>query len=141
MNIISSEWLPFYAPALVKSLSSEKMRVASHIGLPSLFLVLTALCDWHFVPYLLIFTALYLGYRIWVGLQIRKPVLRTGLILLLSGIIPSPSLVPMMMEGLQAPSYLLSPFDATLRLSADLLAFITPNELHPFWGQAAADLS
>ncbi len=141
MQVISLEWLPFYALMLVKSLTSEKVRLASHIGLPLLFLVLAALCDWYFALYLLIFSALYLGYRIWVQRQPGKPLLRTGLILLLSGIILSPLLVPMIVEALQGSDYLLSPFDATVRLSADLLAFITGNEFHPLWGQAAARLS
>ncbi len=44
----------------------------------------------------------------------------------------------MIVEAMQASAYLLSPFDTTVRLSADLLAFITPNEFHPLWGQAAA---
>jgi hypothetical protein len=141
MQVISLEWLPFYVLALVKSLNSERMRPASRIGLPVLFLVLTALCDWYFALYLLIFTALYLGYMIWVRRQAREPLLRTGLILLLSGVILSPLLVPMIVEAVQDSAHLLSPFDTTVRLSADLLAFITPNEFHPLWGQAAASLS
>ncbi len=141
MQVISLEWLPFYVLALVKSLTSEEMRPVSHIALPALFFVLTALCDWYFALYLLVFTVLYLGYRIWAQRQLRKTVVRAGLILLLSGIILSPLLVPIVREAVHVPTYLFSPFDTTVRLSADLLAFITPNEFHPFWGQAAAHLS
>jgi hypothetical protein len=141
MQVISLEWLPFYVLALLKSLSSEKMHAAARIGLPVLLLIVTALCDWYFALYLLVFTALYLGYIMWVQRQVREPLLRTGLILLLSGVILSPLLVPMIVEAMQDSAYLLSPFDTTVRLSADLLAFITPNEFHPLWGDAAASLS
>ena len=141
MSVISVEWLPFYTVVLVKSLPTERIRLGSHIGLPVVFLILTALCDWYFVLYLLIFSALYLCYRMWVERQPRPLLLRTGLILLLSGLLLSPMLVPMVRETLQDPDHLLSPLDITTRLSADLLAFITPNEFHPLWGQAAASLS
>jgi hypothetical protein len=141
MQVISLEWLPFYVLTLVKSLSSERMRPASHVGLPVVFLVLTALCDWYFVLYLLIFTALYLGYRAWADRRPRPLVLKTGLILGVGGIVLSPLSVTMVWEALQDPNHLLSPFEATVRLSADLLAYFTPNEFHPLWGEAAASLS
>jgi hypothetical protein len=141
MQVISLEWLPFYALALIKSLTSEKTSLASGIGLPALFLVLTGLCDWYFALYLFIFTALCLGYMMWVRRQPREPMLKTGLILLVSGIILSPLLLPMSVEAVQDSDHLLSPFDTTVRLSADLLAFITPNEFHPLWGQAAVQVS
>ncbi len=141
MQVISLEWLPFYVLTLAKSLSSERMRPLSHVGLPVVFLVLSALCDWYLVLYLLIFTGIYLGYRAWADRRLRTLVSRSGLILVVSGIILSPLLVPMLWEATQEASHLLSPFDVTVRLSADLLAFITPNEFHPLWGKAAASLS
>jgi hypothetical protein len=141
MQVISVEWLPFYVLALVKSLSSARMRPVSHVGLPVVFFVLSALCDWYFVLYLLVFTVLYLAYRAWADRRPRSLVSKTGLVLVVSGIVLSPLLVPMIREALQDPSHLLSPFETTVRLSADLLAFITPNEFHPLWGEAAASLS
>jgi hypothetical protein len=103
--------------------------------------VLAALCDWYHVLYLLVFTVLYLVYRAWADRRPRPLVSKTGLILVVSGIVLSPLLVPMVWEALQDPGHLLSPFETTVRLSADLLAFITPNEFHPLWGEAAASLS
>lgn len=141
MQVISLEWLPFYVLALVRSLAPGRTRPMPHIVLAVVFLVLTGLCDWYFAFYLLIFTALYLGYRIWVDRQPRIALLRTGLILVLGGIVLSPLLVPMAVEAVRDAGYLLSPFDTTVRLSADLLAFVTPNEFHPLWGEAAADLA
>jgi hypothetical protein len=140
MQVISLEWLPFYVLFLLRSLSSERLHVLPHILLPALFLVLTALCDWYFVLYLLIFTALSLVYRMWVDRRVRLPLIKTGLIVAVTVLVLSPLLWPMVVEAARDSSYLRSPFETTVRLSADLLAFVTPNEFHPVWGQAAAGL-
>jgi hypothetical protein len=66
---------------------------------------------------------------------------KLALILISSGALLAPLLVPMVLEAARDSSYLSSPFRTTLRLSADLLAFVTPNEFHPVWGEAAAGLS
>jgi hypothetical protein len=141
MQVISLEWLPFYALCLVRALSSARLRILPHIVLPAVFLVLTALCDWYFVLYLLIFTTLYLTYRLIVGRRAWLPVAKTALILVLTVLVLSPLLVPMVVEASRDSSYLLSPFETTVRLSADLLAFVTPNEFHPLWGGAASQLA
>jgi len=141
MQVFSLEWLPFYALCLVKSLSSERLRVFPHIVLPVVFLVLTALCDWYFVLYLLIFTALYLAYRTVVDRRTRMHLVKVGLILALTTVVLSPLLVPMVVEASRDSSHLLSTFELTVKLSADLLAFVTPNEFHPVWGDAAARLT
>ncbi|MEP7198363.1 MAG: hypothetical protein ABI874_00985, partial [Chloroflexota bacterium] len=44
--------------------------------------------------------------------------------------------VPMLREASSA-AYLRPPYDETVMLSADLLAFVTPSEFHPWWGEAA----
>jgi hypothetical protein len=141
MQVFSLEWLPFFVLCLVRSLSTDGLRVRSDLVLPALFLVLTGLCDWYYVLYLLLFTVVYLGYRLWVQRRPRMLLLKTALILILSGVALSPLLVPMALEAIRDSSYLSSPFDTTVRLSADLLAFVTPNEFHPLWGEAASRLS
>jgi hypothetical protein len=141
MQVFSLEWLPFFVLCLVRSLSTDRLRVRSDLVLPAVFLVLTGLCDWYYALYLLLFTVVYLGYRLWVQRSVRMLLLKTALILLLSGVALSPLLVPMASEAARDSSYLNSPFDTTIRLSADLLAFVTPNEFHPLWGQAASRLS
>jgi hypothetical protein len=141
MQVVSLEWLPFYALCLVRALSSDRLRVVPHVVLPVVFLVLTALCDWYFLLYLLIFTAAYLGYRLVVGRRAWLPVVKTALILAATVVLLSPLLVPMVVEAARDSSYLLSPFETTVSLSADLLAFVTPNEFHPLWGDAASHLA
>lgn len=141
MQVISLEWLPFYALVLVKALESQRLRLSLRVLLPTVFLVLAGLCDWYFILYLLIFTAIFLGYRMVSQRQVAEPLLITGLIVLLSAVLLSPLLVPIVVEALRSPSCLLSPFRTTARLSADLLAFVVPNEFHPLWGRAATRLS
>ncbi len=141
MQVISLQWLPFYVLSLVRLFSTERLRVGSEVLLPVVFLVLTALCDWYYVLYLLIFTAAYVVYQL---CRRRRPgplLLNAGLVLALTGLTLSPLLVPMVMEASRDSSYLSSTFETTRNLSADLLAFVTPNEFHPVWGEAAARLS
>jgi hypothetical protein len=141
MQVFSLEWLPFFVLCLVRSLSTDRLRVRRDVLLPVLFLVLTSLCDWYYALYLLFFTAVYLGYRLWVQRRPAVLLLKTGLILMVSGVVLSPLLAPMVMEAAGESTYLSSPFETTVRLSADLLAFVTPNEFHPLWGEAASRLS
>jgi hypothetical protein len=141
LQVISLEWLPFYVLCLIRSLSSERLRVVPHIVLPVVFLVFTALCDWYYVLYLLIFTLAYLGYRLWRRRRPGPLLLKTGLVVVTAGLILSPLLAPIVAEALRDSAHVSSPFDTTVRLSADLLAFVTPNEFHPVWGGAAATLS
>jgi hypothetical protein len=141
MQVFSLEWLPFFVLCLVRSLSTDRLRVRSDLVLPALFLVLTGLCDWYYALYLLLFTVVYLGYRLWVHRRARMLLLKTAVMLILTGVALSPLLVPMALEAVRDSSYLSSPFDTTVRLSADLLAFVTPNEFHPLWGEAASRLS
>ena len=141
MQVISLEWLPFYALCLVGSLSSPRLRVVPHLVLPVLFLVLTALCDWYYLLYLLIFTLACVAYALWRRRTPRLSLLKALLVLGLSGLLLSPLLAPMVAEALRDSSHLDFPLKTTVRLSADLLAFVTPNELHPIWGPAASGLS
>jgi hypothetical protein len=141
MQVISLEWLPFYALCLVGSLSSPRLRIGPHIALPIVFLVLTALCDWYYLLYLLLFTLVYVFYQLWRRHASKLSLAKAVLVLAVGGLILSPLLVPMVVEALRDASYLNFPFKNTVRLSADLLAFVTPNEFHPVWGPAAARLS
>ena len=141
LQVISLEWLPFCALCLVGSLSSPRLRIVPHIVLPVVFLVLTALCDWYYLLYILIFTLAYVFYQLWRRRAPQLPLLKAVLVLAVAGLILSPLLVPMVAEALRDSSYLEFPFRTTVRLSADLLAFVTPNELHPIWGPAATRLS
>ncbi len=144
MQLISLEWLPFYALFAIvqiqKSTNGQMGKSAISIRyalLAALFLVLVAACDWYYAFYMVLFTGLYLLWTIWrrrVWLLPTLAVAVTGLIFVLA---TSPLLVPMARESLTA-DYMVPPPGSTERLSADLTAFFTPSELHPLWGDLAA---
>ena len=109
-----------------------------HSCLAAVFLVLAFLCEWgYYVMYLAIFTLLYTGYVTWKERRVWEPVARAGLIWLLFIVLASPILVPMAIEAMNTTEYLTPPFEQSLALSADLLAFFTPHEMHPLWGDWA----
>ncbi|NIN08140.1 MAG: hypothetical protein GTO76_05640, partial [Planctomycetales bacterium] len=140
LQLISLQWLPFYALFAIKlidqsQLSNIKYRISNAL-MAALFLVLVAACDWYYAFYMVLFTGLYLLWTIWrrrVWLAPTLALIGTGLIFLL---ITSPVLVPMIRESLAA-DYMVPPPGSTERLSADLTAFLTPSELHPLWGDLA----
>jgi hypothetical protein len=118
----------------------------AHSWPAAVFLVLTFLCEWgYYVMYLAMFTLLYAGYVTWkehssshsLRGRIWEPAARAGLIWLLFIVLVSPILVPMAVEAIKTTEYLTPSFEQSLSLSADLLAFFTPNEMHPLWGDWA----
>ncbi|MFB0534320.1 MAG: hypothetical protein ACETWR_04990 [Anaerolineae bacterium] len=152
MQLISLEWLPFSVLFTIKALdpvigqrlksslqSNGRMRCwLAHSWPATVFLVLTFLCEWgYYVMYLAIFTLLYTGYVTWKERRIWEPAARAGLIWLLFIVLVSPILVPMAVEAVRTTEYLTPAFEQSLSLSADLLAFFTPNEMHPLWGDWA----
>jgi hypothetical protein len=104
--------------------------------LAAFFLILVGLCDWYYVFYCLLFTALLLIYRACR----RRLTVRAGLIVLgiglIFGLVLSPLLVPMVREA-RLFRFMVPDPAQTRTLSADLLAFVTPQEFHPLWGQQA----
>jgi len=120
-------------------LSLKRMRCWLARSWPAaVYLVLAFLCEWgYYVMYLAIFTLLYTGYVTWKERRVWEPVARAGLIWLLFIVLASPILVPMAIEAMNTTEYLTPPFEQSLALSADLLAFFTPHEMHPLWGDWA----
>jgi hypothetical protein len=149
MQVIALQWIPFYALYLLRALQ------ASSVGRPwfrsalmaGLFLTLTGLCDWYFVLYLFIFTALAL---VWVlggrlkGMGQRSEhrqepraaisalftslaaVSVVGVVFL---VLLAPILAPMVREALQF-SFMVRPATDLYLLSASLMDFLVPNRLH-----------
>jgi hypothetical protein len=151
MQLISLEWLPFYVLFNIKALDLAIGHEAQptpglkrircwlvYSWLAAVFLVFTFLCEWgYYVMYLAIFTLLCAGYVTWKGGRIWEPAARVGVTWLLFIILVSPILVPMVIEAIRTTEYLTPAFEQSLALSADLLAFFTPNEMHPLWGDWA----
>jgi hypothetical protein len=148
MQVLSTEWIPFFAISFLR-LPEGRGRLWRRALLPAFFLVLNALCDWYYVLYLMIFCALVVLWR-WIGpapegrrwsLDMRTvrrlivPMRDTLAVGVLFTAIMLPILTPMIAEAASA-SYLRPPFEESIQLSADLLAFILPSEFHPWWGGA-----
>ena len=146
MQLISLQWLPFFAlftiiqlsapPFPIPHLTSRISRLLRYALLAALFLVLVAICDWYYAFYMALFSGLY---WLWTLARRRRrlastlSVAVTGLIFL---VVMSPLWIPMVQET-QTSDYMVPPEGSTERLSADLTAFFTPSELHPLWGDLA----
>ena len=143
LQVLSLEWIPFYALYLLRIVERRRARDAL---LAAFFLVLVALCDWYFVLYCAILTAVVLIYYVAAALvagqaERLKSRLRRGwgavavvaAAWLLFALIVSPVLAPMVREAGQSRYMVPDPAQSRL-LSADLLAFVTPLEFHPVWG-------
>jgi len=112
------------------------------ILLAAFFLALIALCDWYYVLYSLIFSAV-----VAVWLLLTRPwrraldgLLAIAAIWLLWGVALSPLLWPMVAEASRYRFMVPDPAQSRL-LSADLLAFVTPHGFHPLWGAWAREQS
>lgn len=165
MQVMSLEWMPFYILYLLRATQRQtpdrwadrdqfkrEMSNAAHLSgvapwlrdslLAGFFLVLVGLCDWYFVLYLFLFTALYLILDIvyWVFRRRSQPLLRNtqyalrallpaslaGLLFLL---LLSPILIPMISEALRF-SFMQRPTSDLYILSAAVADFFVPNRLH-----------
>jgi len=116
----------------------------------ALFLVLVALCDLYYVLYCLILTFVVLAWSGWRVL--RSQALRAdggaltwqlssvGAAWAIFGLALSPVLAPMAREATQM-RFMVPEAGQSRVLSADLLAFVTPQEFHPIWGRAAQKLA
>ena len=144
MQLISLEWIPFYALFAIKAIekaqvSNLKFQISNWLRyalIAALFLVLVAACDWYYAFYMVLFTGLYWLWAVWrrrVWLAPTLAAVAIGFFFVLATLL---LLVPMVRESLTA-DYMVPPTGSTERLSADLTAFFTPSELHPLWGDVA----
>ncbi len=148
MQLISLQWIPFYVLYVVRGLQRAQRGPLGRADLlkPGFFLLLVGLCDWYYVLYCLIFTALALpaawlvqwrdprrsAAKSMTALRMLAVPLAAGL---LFGLLASPLWLPMIREA-RAASFMVPQRSEALRLSADLLGFLTPQGFHPLWGQA-----
>ena len=141
-NLVFTEWIPFYVLTLLR-LTSYPRREA--IG-PSLrcatCLLLIAFCDFSYLIHALMFTALFVAYRMRIdgcrtywGRDGRKLAISLGFfligfapVLLMAGIDLLGS-GPAAAHGLSGGRS-----GGATAFQADLLSFITPSPLHPFLG-------
>lgn len=149
MQVFSMIWPPFYVLWLMRTLHPLPMdggrREVRNIALACLFLILATLVDWYHTLYLLIFTGLALLWTLNVQRKMFKRFTLRPLWLILAiglgfAVVLSPLLVPMMRAARSTPE-LQTGLEQSIALSADLLAFILPSEMHPLWGQWAKTIA
>ncbi len=164
MQLIALEWLPFYALYLLRTVAAagspySHTRPLREAGMAALFLALVALCDWYYVFYCGILTAVVIVWVI-VWMIVRdavgaargrsqqdgagrptagspyRIVLTVGAVWVALVVLFSPLLVPMVREARRF-DFMVPDAEQSRTLSADLLAFVTPQEFHPLWGEWA----
>lgn len=131
----STEWIPFYALFLVKTIREPRGRYAILAGV---FLVLALLCEMIWGVFLAILTLIILAFA--VGKQ-ERPEIAGGMAALLRrlavmGLVATalyaPVLVPIVRE--MFGGYELAGWGDAEKLSVDLLGLVTPTALHPLGG-------
>ncbi len=135
MQVISIEWLPFFTLAFLLAVdrASDGRRWLLQGTVAGVFLAVIGLCNWYYLFYSMIFALIALAWK--YALYRRAEALAAGVFSLFVGmLILSPVLVPMVLESLRYRFMVPDPAQS-IRFSADLLAFFTPNEFHPIWGR------
>jgi hypothetical protein len=156
MQLIALEWLPFFALYLLRAAGIRETRSlrrnrgvrgrSREIALATLFLVLVALCDWYYVFYCLILTAVVAAWCVVRDARakelgtLRGRLIAIAAIWLAASIVLSPLLVPMVREA-RTNTYMVPNVFESRTFSADLLAFFTPQGFHPLWGEWARKAS
>jgi len=136
-DLMSTEWLPFYALALVKLTNScEQNRIGPPLRCAGL-LLLIALSSHYYLFYALIFTGLFAAYRMRTrGFQAfwkrDRRRLATALGLFLIGYGPVLVLAWIELQGWRLE--ITHGRGGATGFQADLLAFITPSPLHTLLG-------
>ena len=155
MQVFSLTWNAFYVLWLVRTLNNWQRQLASNptaaipkrdLALSGLFLTFVTAIDWYQTLYMVLFTALITVWLLWRlyfdyphlrRAMLWKPVVALAAMGVSVGVLFSPLIVPMAREAATA-DYMRPSFAENVELSADVLAFITPSELHPLWGKAIA---
>lgn len=158
MQVMALQWLPFYVLALLRGMerAQQGKRWLSDALLAGIFLALAGLCDWYFVLYLFLFTAILVSWAALRALFARTRSWRTLLAALAPALIAgglfalllAPLLVPMVLEATRY-SFMVRPSTDLYIFSATLVDFLIPNRLHTLfrpesftrWGNQIAPFS
>jgi hypothetical protein len=153
MQLISLEWIPFFALYLLRAVDRPARTRNALMAL--LLLVLVTLCDWYYLLYCLIFSAVVAAWIVgrvvvrairaqqatsatnWRETLIRS-LLALTVVWALWAVLLSPLLLPMVREARQYTFMVPDPAQSRT-LSADVLAYILPQEFHPLWAQWAQE--
>lgn len=143
-NLTSTEWLPFFALALLKvAEAAGRDRIRAPLGC-AVLLLLIALCDYYYLFYALLLVALFVIYRVRsegsrAFLEHDAPPLAIALGLFAVGF--SPILAMAGLELLREGRETVHGWRGATIYQADLLAYVTPSPLHPFLGPLTRSIS
>lgn len=145
MQVFAFQWLPFYCLTLLglyHAIDDGDRRAAiGRAVLSVLFLLLSALVDWYNLLYLGLLTLLWSG---WHGRRAGRRAWRYWLVGAAVGaatlLLLSPLLLPMAREALR-DNYMVPDPAQMPALSADLMAYFLPQEMHPLWGRWAREIA
>ncbi len=147
LNLVSSEFIPFYILFFLKALqpgsSNQKLEIRNILAAVG-FLIGLVLLELQYVLYMAIFSGLYLAYltAVWgwqrgrkqaSGFRLTAVYGRAGAIAVLFVLLTLPLTLPMLNEALNNPNTV-PPRQDTI-YSADLLAYFYPSPFHPLWGE------
>jgi hypothetical protein len=120
LNLVSTQWIPFYLLFLMMYVRKGRLRYAA---LAVLFLVLNALCSWYYVVACALATLAVVGWRLVEPIPMGRLVLRLAVVAVISALLLSPLGLPMLQ--LMASTELVGEHNP-LRHSVDLLSFWVP---------------
>jgi hypothetical protein len=132
-DMVTTQWLPFYALYLLKVLREPQLKRAVLAGL---FFALAALAEMIFASFLALFSVIVVLAH-WRELRARWAAAlgRLALAALVALLVWAPALIPITREFLTG-DYALTGWGEGLKLSADLVGLVTPTELNPLLAPA-----
>jgi hypothetical protein len=128
----STEWIPFYALFMIKTLREPGWRNAALAGL---FLALAMLAEMIFGVFLALLTLIVLLFalaRREAAGGARRLAGRLAVLAAVAGLLYLPVLIPVLRE--MAAGYELAGWGDAQKLSVDLVGLVTPTALHPLGG-------
>ena len=136
-DITSSQWIPFYVLYLFKM--GDQPRRWRYAFLAALFLVFQAYAEMIFASFLVLFTVLWVAWRLVTdrhAWRVVPPLMGTGLLSAL-GLVPV--LAAMIPDMLAEGDILMVEGGFADVFSADLLGFLIPTMHHPLFGSLVAE--
>jgi hypothetical protein len=131
-NMVNCHWTPFFVLCVVRLVDRPTTQRGALAGV---FLALTTLTDLTLGTFLFLFALLYLviDFRSLTYFGSLRLLRALGVLAGVGLLLSAPLLYPVLRETLGG-DYTLVGWGGALRLSADLMGFLTPSTLHTFWG-------
>lgn len=136
-NLLASEWLPAYILCLLAATGATGRRRTLLVGVGALALALLMLCDWQYVVFAALFTAVYAGYRAAAWRSSAPPLVAAAI-----GLLWLPLAAPVLLPTLGAIRGGFNDLasDAFVaQYSADLLSLVLPSPRQWWWRALAGE--